>query len=275
MRKKPIKLLFFVVVAVILVIQVYPIFWLFMASLKDSTELAVSPFSLPEHPSLKNFVSVMQDGTLLRYMWNSVKVTVVSIVLIISLGSTMGYALSKFFFRINKKIYAFITAGIMIPVQITLIPLFSFYSKLGILNTTFSLVLPQVGFALPLSTMLFYSFYAFIPNELIEAAVMDGCSPARTFFSIILPQARNTVITVASMYTVFIWNDFIFANTFISDNKAKTIAVGLKDYIGAFGNVDWGRTYAAIALSVLPPIIVYFSLNKYVTAGMTMGATKG
>ena len=275
MTRKYIKVFFAVLIAVILVIQVYPIVWLFSASLKNSTELSVHPFALPESPSFKNYVEVVKDGTLFRYMWNSIKVTIVSIILILALGSTMGYALSKFFFRINKKIYAFITAGIMIPVQITLIPLFSFYSKMGILNTTFSLVLPQVGFALPLSTMLFYSFYSFIPNELIEAAVMDGCSPARTFFSIILPQAKNTVITVASMYTVFIWNDFIFANTFISDNSAKTIAVGLKDYIGAFGNVDWGKTYAAIALSVLPPIIVYFSLNKYVTAGMTMGATKG
>ncbi len=275
MRKTYVKVILFLVVAAILIIQVYPLVWLFMASMKPSAELAIKPFALPEQASFQNYSSVLKDGTLVRYMWNSVKVTAVSIILIISLGSTMGYALSKFYFRINKKIYSFIIAGIMIPVQITLIPLFSFYSKLGILNTTFSLVLPQVGFALPLATMLFYSFYAFIPNELIEASVMDGCTPARTFFQIILPQSRNTVITVASMYTVFIWNDFIFANTFISDNSAKTIAVGLKDYIGAFGNVDWGKTYAAIAISVIPPIVIYFALNKYVTAGMTMGATKG
>lgn len=123
--------------------------------------------------------------------------------------------------------------------------------------------------------MLFVSFYSFLPNEIIEAGIVDGCSPYRIFFSIVLPLAKNTVITISSMYTILIWNDFIFANTFISDNNAKTIAVGLKDYIGAFGNVDWGRTYAAIAVSIIPPIVVYFCLNKYVTAGMTMGATKG
>ena len=104
---------------------------------------------------------------------------------------------------------------------------------------------------------------------------MDGCTPYGIFFKIVFPLARNTVITVGSMYTILIWNDFIFANTFISDNAAKTVALGLRDYVGAFGNVDWGMTFAAIAVTILPPMIVYFALNKYVTAGMTLGATKG
>lgn len=188
-------------------------------------------------------------------------------------GTFYGYYLHDP--RIRDKEYSFFTFGIMVPVQITLIPLFIFYSKLGILNTSFSLILPQVGFALPLSVMMFVSFYEFVPNELIEAAVVDGCSPLRTFIQIVFPLARNTVITIASMYSILIWNDFIFANTFISDTSAKTVAMGLKDYVGAFGNVDWGSTFAAIAISILPPLVIYFALNKWVTAGMTMGATKG
>lgn len=163
----------------------------------------------------------------------------------------------------------------MIPVQITLIPLFIFYGDIGILNTTFSLVLPQVGFALPLSVMMFYSFYSFLPNELLEAGIIDGCTTYGLFTKIVFPLAKNTVITVSSMYSILIWNDFIFANTFISDDSAKTVAMGLKDYVGAFGNVDWGSTYAAITLTILPPLIIYFVLNRWVTSGITMGATKG
>ena len=120
---------------------------------------------------------------------------------------------------------------------------------------------------------MFVNFSDFVPNELIEASIVDGCSPYRTFLQIVFPLARNTVITIASMYSILIWNDFIFANTFISDTEAKTVALGLKDYVGAFGNVDWGSTFAAI--SILPPLVIYFALNKWVTAGMTMGATKG
>ena len=275
MKKKVVKVIFILVIAAFLVIQLYPVVWLFMASVKTSTELGTAPFALPKTLTFDNYAAILEEGKMLGYMWNSVKVTFCSIVLILIFSSTAGYALSKFNFRINKKVYAFFTFGIMIPVQITLIPLFCFYSKVGILNTTMSLVVPQVGFALPLSVMLFVSFYSFVPNELIEAAIMDGCSPYRIFGQIVLPLAKNTVITIASMYTILIWNDFIFANTFISENAAKTIAVGLKDYVGAFGNVDWGRTYAAIAVSIIPPMFIYFVLNKYVTAGMTMGATKG
>lgn len=275
MRKKAGKIVFGIVILLFLFIQIFPILWLFMASIKPTVELSAAPFALPENPTFNNFIKVFQDGKIGLYMWNSVKVTVISLVLIVALSATSGFALAKFNFRITKKVYAFFTFGIMIPVQITLIPLFIFYSRLGILNSTFSLVLPQVGFALPLSVMLFYSFYSFIPNELIEAAIVDGCSTYRIFGRIVFPLARNTVITVTSMYSILIWNDFIFANTFISDNKAKTVAMGLKDYVGAFGNMDWGSTFAAIAISVLPPMIVYFALNKWVTAGMTMGATKG
>lgn len=275
MKKKAGKIIFAVVILLFLFIQIYPVIWLFMASIKPTVELSTTPFALPDNPTLENFVKVFTDGKIGLYMWNSVKVTFISLVLIVFLSATAGFALAKFKFRISKKIYAFFTFGIMIPVQITLIPLFIFYSKLGILNSVFSLVLPQVGFALPLSVMLFYSFYSFIPNELVEAAIVDGCNTYRIFGKIIFPLARNTVITVTSMYSILIWNDFIFANTFISENTAKTVAMGLKDYVGAFGNVDWGSTFAAIAISVLPPMVIYFALNKWVTAGMTMGATKG
>lgn len=275
MKKKRMHIILMVVVLFFLFIQLYPVVWLFLASLKPSSELATRPFALPEAPTFQNYLDIFAEGAVFRYMWNSVKVTAASIVIIVALSSTAAYALAKFRFAVSKKVYAFFTFGIMIPVQITLIPLFCFYSKMGILNSSFTLILPQVGFALPLSVMMFVSFYSFIPNELIEAAVMDGCSAYGIFVKIIFPLARNTVITVASMYCILIWNDFIFANTFITDNRAKTVALGLRDYVGAFGNVNWGMTFAAIAVTILPPMLVYFALNKYVTAGMTLGATKG
>ena len=275
MKKKTLKIILVVTVLLFLFIQLYPVVWLFLASIKPSTELATRPFALPKEPTFQNYIDIFKEGSVFRYMWNSLKVTVISIIFIVALSSTAGFALSKFRFRITKPIYAFFTFGIMIPVQITLIPLFCFYSKMGILNSSFTLILPQVGFALPLSVMMFVSFYSFVPNELIEAAVMDGCSTYGIFFKVVFPLARNTVIKVGSMYCILIWNDFIFANTFITDNKAKTVALGLRDYVGAFGNVNWGMTFAAIAVTILPPMLVYFALNKYVTAGMTMGATKG
>ncbi|MDR1324970.1 MAG: carbohydrate ABC transporter permease [Treponema sp.] len=275
MKKKITKLLVITGIVILVIIQIYPVIWLFMASLKPVTELNTAPFSLPQKLTLTNYVKVTGDGKIGMYMINSLKVTAISIILIVFLSSTAAFSLSKFAFKISKKIYAFFSLGIMIPVQITLIPLFIFYSRLNILNTSFSIILPQVGFALPLTVMIFLNFYIFIPNELIEAAIIDGCSSYRIFFQIIFPLSSNTVITVSSIYFILIWNDFIFANTFISETTAKTVAIGLRDYVGAFGNVDWGSTFAAIAISILPPMIIYFALNNKVTAGMTQGATKG
>ena len=273
--KKIRKIAFTAVVIFFLLVQLYPIIWVFMASLKNNVELNSKPFALPTAPSFSNYVRIFREGNIFRYMWNSIKVTGCSLILIMIFSSMVGYALSKFRYKVNSRIYNFLTFGIMIPVQITLIPLFIFYSKMHILNTTFSLVLPQVGFALPLSIMMFVNFFEFVPNDLIEAATIDGCTPYGIFFKIMIPLAKNTFVTVASMYSILIWNDFIFANTFISKNAAKTVAMGLKDYVGAFGNVDWGLTFAAIGVSILPPMIVYFLLNRHVTAGMTVGATKG
>lgn len=275
MRRKAGKIIFTIFILGFLVIQIYPVIWLFIASIKPSVELASAPFALPSKVTFENFIKVLSDGKIGGYMWNSLKITGISLILIVSLSATAGFAISKFNIRFNRGIYAFFTFGIMVPVQITLIPLFIFYSKMGVLNTSFSMILPQVGFALPLSVMMFVSFYSFVPNELIEASIVDGCSSYRIFGQIVFPLARNTVITIASMYSILIWNDFIFANTFISDSKAKTVAMGLKDYVGAFGNVDWGSTFAAIVITILPPLVIYFLLNKWVTAGMTMGATKG
>ncbi len=163
MKKKIGKIVFAIVILAFLLIQVYPIIWLFMASVKPTIELSTTPFALPKVVTFENFIKVFSDGKIGIYMWNSLKVTGISLILIIFLSSTVGYALSKFRIRGKKQIYKFFTFGIMVPVQITLIPLFIFYSKMGILNTSFSLILPQVGFALPLAVMMFVSFYDFVP----------------------------------------------------------------------------------------------------------------
>ncbi|MEK3865878.1 ABC transporter permease subunit [Paenibacillus sp. FSL H7-0716] len=109
----------------------------------------------------------------------------------------------------------------------------------------------------------------------MEAAVMDGCGVYQVFWRMIFPLSRNTNVTVVVMNLIFVWNEFIFANTFIHDLKSRTIPVGLMDYIGQYGLTDWGATFAAISITTIPTMLVYFSFNKSVISGMTAGATKG
>jgi raffinose/stachyose/melibiose transport system permease protein len=164
--------------------------------------------------------------------------------------------------------------GITIPIYSTLIPLFQIYHSTGLLNSYLSLVLPQVGFDLPLSIYLFVAFYRYVPNSMIEAAVMDGAGVWRVFLSIMVPLSKNTIITVVTINSIFVWNEFPFANTFISSSQMKTVPIGLYDYIGAKGLVDWGATFSAISLFSIPLLAFYFFLNKSIVAGMAAGAIK-
>lgn len=274
-RKKALSFLLYFIVIAILVVQIYPVVWLMLSSFKSSIELTTKPFSLPTLWSFDNYAAVFRDSSLLLYIKNTAIVTFSCLLLIVFLSATAGFALVKMQSRLNSKLLLFFTIGIMIPIQVTLIPLFIMYKESGLLNSYLALILPQVGFALPLSILIFTSFYRYVPNELIEAAVIDGCNIYQVFLKIISPLTINTTITVASINFIFIWNDFIFSNTFTNDIQYKTIAVGLQEFIGAFGATDWGQTFAAICISIIPIIITYLLLNKYVMAGVSDGAVKG
>ncbi|WP_337537624.1 carbohydrate ABC transporter permease [Suilimivivens sp.] len=273
--KKIRKILLYLLMTIILAVQIYPIFWIFMTSLKTTDEIqSKSTFALPATFNLQNYVRAIETSNLGLYFKNSILVLFITIVALVLFSSTAAFALEKMKFRINQGILSFFLLGITIPIHVTLIPLFQVYRDTHLLNTYWALIVPQIGFNLPLSIYLFITFYKFIPNTIMEAAAIDGASIWRIFSYIMLPMSKNCIITVVTMNSIFIWNEFVFANTFISDSNLKTIPIGLFDYIGAKGMVDWGATFSAISIFLLPVLIVYFLLNKGIIAGMTTGAVK-
>lgn len=269
-RRLPMWLL----VAVVLVIFLYPLVWIFITSLKPGDEQYLLPaYALPQHPTLDNYRALI--GSMIpTYFKNSVIVTGISLLGIVTLGALAAYPLAKMQFKGRKFIRNFIMLGIMIPVFVSLIPLFRIYNSVGLIDTHWALIIPKFGFALPISMYLYIAFLDQIPNSIIEAGYIDGASSFRIFFSLILPLMKGTIATVAIYQFVNIWNEFTFANTFISSSSMKTVPVGLNDFINSYGLRDWGLTFAAVALTVLPTLIVFFFLNKQVMAGMTAGAVK-
>lgn len=274
MRKCKMAVTYFIL-GIVLVVLSYPIFWIFMTSFKTSDEIKTrSTFALPESLNIDNYIRAIQTSDLGLYLKNSLIVLIVTIVCLVLFSSTAAFAIEKMKFGINKAVLSFFLVGITIPIHVTLIPLFQIYRATGLLNTYWALIVPQIGFNLPLSIYLFVSFYKFIPNAIMEAAAIDGASIWKIFFSIVLPMSKNSIITVVTMNTIFVWNEFVFANTFISRSELKTIPIGLFDYIGAKGMVDWGATFSAISIFLIPVLILYFILNKGIIAGMTSGAIK-
>lgn len=277
-RRKPsvFRSLSRVLIVLIVVVQVYPLAWLFLTSLRNEHDFATGdPFALPNSISFDNYVRAFQTGNLGQNILNSFIVTMGANLLIVLLGMMAAYALQVLGFRFSKFVRGLFLIGIIVPVQIALVPLFIDYSSVNLLDTYQSMIIPLAGFALPMSIYLFSSFFEYIPRETYEAASLDGAGPYRIFGLITLPLSTNTVVTVVLVNSIFIWNDFIFANTFVLSEGLKTIPLGLQNYIGAMGKVDWTATFAAVCITITPLLLVFLVLNKAMIQGLESGATKG
>ena len=265
-----------VLIALIVIVQVYPLAWLFITSLRTEHDFATGdPFALPTSLTWENYARAFETGDLGMNILNSFIVTMGANFLIVLLGMMAAYALQVLGFRLSKFVRGLFLIGIIVPVQIALVPLFIDYSTINLLDTYPSMIIPLAGFALPMSIYLFSSFFEYIPRETYEAASLDGAGPYRIFGLITLPLSVNTVVTVVLVNSIFIWNDFIFANTFVLSEGLKTIPLGLQNYIGAMGKTDWTATFAAVCVTITPLLLVFLVLNKAMIQGLESGATKG
>jgi raffinose/stachyose/melibiose transport system permease protein len=265
-----------ILVTVIVVVQVYPLAWLFLTSLRTERDYANGdPFGLPSSITFDNYARAFATGNLGLNIVNSFIVTMGANILIVLLGMMAAYALQVLGFRFSKWVRGLFLIGIIVPVQIALVPLFIDYSSVNLLDTYQSMIIPLAGFSLPMSVYLFSSFFEYIPRETYEAASLDGAGPYRIFGLITLPLSTNTVVTVVMVNSIFIWNDFIFANTFVLSEGLKTIPLGLQNYIGAMGKIDWTATFAAVCITITPLLLVFLVLNKAMIYGLESGATKG
>ncbi|CAM2846011.1 carbohydrate ABC transporter permease [Actinomyces slackii] len=259
-----------------LVIQVYPFIWLILTSVRGPEDFAAgNPFGLPASLTLDNFARAIEQGDLGTTILNSAIVTLGSCALIVVCGMMGAYAIQVLGFKGAGLIRAILLMGIVVPVQIALVPLFIDYSRIGMLDTHLSIIIPLAGFALPMSLFLFMSFFSYIPREIYEAASIDGAGPYRIFTRITMPMSLNTVVTVVMVNAIFIWNEFVFANTFVLTEGLKTVPLGLQNYIGAMGKTDWTATFAAVTITITPLLLVFLVLNKAMIYGLESGSTKG
>lgn len=265
-----------VAVLIIVIVQVYPLAWLFLTSVRTEHDFAAGdPFALPSTFTFDNYVRAFSTGNLALNIANSLIVTLGSCAAIVVFGMMAAYALQVLGFRFSRIVRSMFMIGIIVPVQIALVPLFIDYSRVNLLDTYPSMIIPLAGFSLPMAVYLFSSFYEYIPRETYEAASLDGAGPYRIFAQITFPLSINTIVTVVLVNSIFIWNDFIFANTFVLSDGLKTIPLGLQNYIGAMGKIDWTATFAAVCVTITPLLLVFLILNKTVIYGLESGATKG
>lgn len=261
--------------SIVALFQLYPFVWLVTFSLKDNQQIfGKSPFALPSPPRWENYAAAWTTGNVGQYFWNSVVVTGVAVVLTVLIASMATFALTRMRWRLSNWVLGLIMLGLMIPVHSTLIPLFRTYMKLGLIDHPLAVILTYTAFNLPMTVMICLGFYQSLPREVEEAAVMDGATIHQIFFRITLPMTSPVLATTAIINTIYNWNEFVFAHTFISSDKYKTLTVGIQNFVGQY-TTNWGAIGATLVLSFVPLFVAYLFFSNRIVEGITAGSIKG
>ncbi len=260
---------------------VFPMLWVAYSSLKPDTAIFRDTFALPAFGDLhtENYTQAWREARFGDYFFNSVLVTVSSVSLIVLLGAMSAYALARFYHPLGRAVFWLFLAGLMIPAQLAVVPLFFEMRELGLLNSRLGLILVYTANGLPFAIFILAGFFRSLPRTLYEAAVIDGCGEFTAFWRVLLPLARPGLVTVAIFQFIGVWKEYFFAFMLLSgdiDGGARTLPLGLANLsITAQYRSDYGMLFAGIVLVTIPILVIYLLLQRQIVKGVAAGALKG
>jgi raffinose/stachyose/melibiose transport system permease protein len=265
-----------IVIGLLLIVEIYPLFWMFINSLKSNLDFLGNPtWHLPTTWEWSNYTAAWDIGSLATTITNSAIATIPSLILIVILGTAAGFALEVMVWKGRNGVLLLILAGIMIPGQMILLPLFTVYYNLGVTGTLIPLIITYTATGIPLTTFMMATYFRAIPREIFEAATIDGASILRSFVSIAFPMIRNAIVTVALVQFFLIWNDLLIAITFADQRPLNTVQAGLLNFSGDYGSKQYGPLLAAVCITVGGILVIYLFLNQRIMRGLTAGSLKG
>jgi len=267
------QILLILTLSIVLVLSFVTIALMIFLSLKDNGQIYGRFWSLPDPARWENY----RDGwlTMRRYIFNSLLYSLVSVVGVVFLSSLSGYVFARHRFPGKEFLYVVILALLMVPGVLTLIPAFVLVRNLGLINTPWALILPWTAGGQIFGILLCRSFFATLPQELFDAAKVDGASEFEQYIRIALPLSWPILVTLAIMHLVGSYNDFIWPLLAISDQDIQVVTVGLTQFRNEFGTVNWGPRMAAYAVSSVPLVILFAFGMRFYVRGLTSGAVKG
>ncbi|MCY9661740.1 carbohydrate ABC transporter permease [Paenibacillus chondroitinus] len=254
-------------------VSLYPIFLMLTSSLKTNIQILKNPMSLPTSISFAAYSKLVHQIPFFSYFWNSLVVSVVSVVLILLFGVMASFYIARYPFRWNGALFFFFLLGMMIPIKLGIVPLFLLMKKLSMLNSIWSLISVYTAIGLPLAILILTGFFRTLPKELEEAARIDGSSDFGVMWHVLLPLIRPALGTVMIMNFIMAWNDFFFPLIFIQDDAKKTIPVGMLSLFGQY-STDLSMLFAGLTLASVPMMVIFFLASKQFMEGMTAGAVK-
>ena len=263
------------VLIVVAAIYIYPVFLMFMNSFKPFGEIVANVLALPKSLDLSNYTYVVKKMDYLALFKNNVIITVIGIVGIVIFSSMAAYILDRRKGTYSRIAYLIITTPMLIPFQTIMITLLKSMNVIHLAGSKIGLGIQYWGFGIPMATFIFFNFMKTIPKELDESAKIDGASTFRTYRSFIFPLLKSVTVTVTVLDVMWIWNDFLLPLLMVnSNNKTKTQVLAAYTFVGQM-NTKWNYALTAMVLTVVPSIIVFILLQKYIVEGVVAGAVKG
>ncbi len=260
--------------SLLLLLGAFPLFWMLSTSLKPSGEIFATPTLVPRHATIANFVQLLVETNFAVYFKNSVIVSLATVVLTLGVSATGAYSLTRFSFRGRDTVIRLILATYMFAPIMIIIPFYILVRQLGLVNTRLALVLSYTTFCLPFCLWLLRAFFAGVPLELEEAAMVDGANRARAAWYVTLPLALPGLIAAGIFTFILAWNDFLFALVLITSDELKTLPVGVNDLFNAT-IVDWGMIMAAGVVITVPTVGFFVAVQRYLIQGWGAGGLKG
>lgn len=252
---------------------ILPIYFIVITSFRDRTDLSTSnPLVPPAEPTLANFQRVIEND-FFHFFFNSVVVTGATVAVLLAVSLMASYYICRSMTAGGQRLFRVILLGIAIPVQATIIPVYYLIRELGLYDTLWALILPQIAFAIPLSVLIIVNFVRDIPQELFESMRVDGAGEWKILWSLVLPMSVPALMTVGIYQALQVWNGFLFPLILTQSRDVRVLPLSLWEYSGEFG-VDVSATLAAVVLSALPLLVVYMLGRRYIVAGLTAGFGK-
>ena len=258
-------------------VYIAPILIVLMNSFKEKVYINKEPFTLPTEKTwngLENYLTAIDKYELLSAVGWTVFITAGSVLVILVCTSMCAWYITRVKTKFTKALYLLCVFSMVVPFQMVMFTLSRVADRTR-LNTPWGIIIIYLGFGAGLAVFMFCGFVKSIPLEIEEAALIDGCTPLRTFFSVVLPIMKPTYISVGILETMWIWNDFLLPYLVLDLNKYKTISIAIQYMKGSYGRVDMGAIMAALILAVIPVIIFYLSCQKHIIKGVAAGAVKG
>ena len=250
-----------------------PLIWMLASSFKTNHNIFAKPFALPHGIDLGRWVKAWNDGNLGRYVLNSVIVSGVAVTAVLVLASSAAFAFARFRFRGRSILMSILGLGLLLPVQSYFIAQSHMFTQLALTDTRWALIIPYTAMGLPLATYLLTAFLSEIPDEIFEAAMLEGASELRLLVSITVPLLRPGLAAVGVFTLLSTWNEFLLALLYISDDSLKTIPTGLLAFSSKYVT-DYSMLFAALSIITLPLVVIYVTFNRQIDDSVAAGSLK-